>query len=254
MDIPSAADSTVQKQMSVVPRGDQDNVERPGAGAPAHRGRCRSFSFLERGDERWTVFLVTHLDGNGQWRGRFTFRTAQGRWADAEIGTADLFVEESEAEIDVRARGLGRPLVRALLDSALHIHERQRGAPPNVRRWFRSVLAHHSAELAPDIGEPAEELSLTHLKSLYESYRIDQVVHLIALMESDEFSRLVDRILDGRPIDFRARDRLQLAMLVVQDLEQYLRLPPFEVWLEDYLSNRETYAEYALSLHRGGEV
>lgn len=203
---------------------------------------------------RWTVFLETHLDETGRWRGRFTFRAADGQWAESEIGTADLFVEESEAEVDVRARGLGRPLVRALLDSALHIHERQRGAPPNVRRWFRSVLAHHSAELAPDIGQAGDELSLAHLKSLYESYRIDQVVHLIALMEGADFTELVDRILDGRAIDFRARDRLQLAMLVVQELERYLMLPPFESWLDDFLANRETYQDYALALHRGGEV
>lgn len=242
--------------MSVIPRGEQQQGTGPAAGGtPAlHRGRCRSFSFLEREGERWTVFLVTYVDESAHWRGRFTFRAAEGRWTDTEIATADLFVEETEAEIDLRARSLGRPLVRALLDSALHIHERQKGASPNMRRWFRAVLARHSADLVPDVGGPPESLSLDHLRSLYDSYRIDQVVHLIALMEAADFGALVDELLDGRPIDFKARDRLQFAMLVVQELERYLPLPTFEVWVEDYLANRATYQDYALRLHRGGEL
>ena len=219
-----------------------------------HRGRCRSFCFLERSGERWTVFLETFVDGEGRWRGRFTFRAAEGEWREAEIATTDLFVEDTEAEVDLRARGLGRPLVRALLDSSLHAHERKRDATVEVGRSLRGVLARHSESLAPDNGAPSADLSMEHLRSLYDSYRIDQVVHLIALTPPDDFSQLVDHLLDGREIDFRARDRLQLAMLVVQEIERYLPLPPFEVWVDDYLAHQPTYQEYAHRLHRGGEL
>lgn len=195
------------------------------------------------------------MDGEGRWRGRFTFRAAEGEWTDAEIATTDLFVEDSEAEVDLRARGLGRPLVRALLDSSLHGHERKRDATVEVGRSLRGVLARHSESLTPDIGGGAStDLSIEHMRSLYDSYRIDQVVHLIALTPADDFAQLVDRLLDGREIDFRARDRLQLAMLVVQELEQYLPLPPFDVWVEDYLAHRPTYQDYTHRLHRGGEL
>lgn len=218
------------------------------------RERRRSFCFLERKGERWTVFLITRPGEDGQWRGQFSFRPADDDPEVGEVQTADLFVEATEAEVDARARGLGRPLVMALLDSALHIEERRRGFSPDVRRWFRALLAEHSAEVKPDIGESGEDLSIAHLRSLYDSYRLDQVAHLIALTRPGDFRALVDRLLDGRAIDFRSRDRLQLAMMVVQEIERYLPLPPFEVWSEDYLDSRDAYHRYSHVLHREGRL
>ncbi|MGH7475200.1 MAG: hypothetical protein ACRELD_02830 [Longimicrobiales bacterium] len=211
--------------------------------------RCRSFSFLEREGERWTVFLVTYPARHGDWRGYFTFRPASAGPRPAEIRTADLFVEDTESEVGTRARGLGRPLLLALLDSALQTFERRRGFSADARRWFRRLLARHSAALLPT-EQGAETLSLSSLRSLYDSYRLDQVAHLIALMEPNHFRALVDRFLDGRSIDFAARDRLQLAMLVVQELERRLPLPPFEAWVEDYLAHQDEYLRYAHELHR----
>jgi hypothetical protein len=213
--------------------------------------RRRSFCFLERDGDRWTVFLVTHRSAEGMWRGRFAFR---GSGSDEEeLCTANLFIERSEAEIDGRARSLGRPLVRALLESALHTRERQRGFSSEMREWFRRLLATHSAELVPELATSGSELSLQRLRDQYDSYRLDQVAHLITLTAPDDFAALVDRILDGQTIDFRSRDRLQLAMMVVEEIEQYLPLPPFEVWAEDYIANREKYELYAHELHRGLE-
>lgn len=212
-------------------------------------GRARSFAFLEREGERWTVFLVTYATKHGDWRGYFAFRPASAGADAAEIRTADLFVEDSEAEVGGRARSLGRPLILALLESALQTFERRRGFSADGRRWFRHLLAKHSQALVMDLGG-SDELSLAHLRSLYDSYRLDQVAHLIALMEPAHFRALVDRTLAGRSIDFAARDRLQLAMLVVQDLEVRLPLPPFETWVEDYLAHREEYERYTYRLHR----
>lgn len=241
--------------MTATPRGEPREAAPVGASASSlHRGRCRSFCFLERESERWTVFLETYLGEDSRWRGRFTFRTAEGRLAEADIATTDLFVEDTEAEVDLRARGLGRPLVRALLDSSIHTWERRKGAGAEVGRSLRGVLARHSASLTDSIALATTDLTIEHLRSVYESYRIDQVVHLISLTPADDFSVLVSRLLDGREIDFRARDRLQLAMLVVQELERYLPLPPFEVWVEDYLAHQPTYQDYAHRLHRGGDL
>jgi hypothetical protein len=228
---------------------------KPGGGRESARdgARRRSFTFLEREGSRWSVFLATYAGGDGRWRGYFTFRTAAAGLEGEEIRTADLFVEPSEAEVDARARGLGRPLLGSLLESALHTHDRRRGPSPNVGRWFREVLASRSEELA-EAPQSAEEVSLSHLRSLYDSYRIDQVSHLIALIEPAQFRALVDQLLEGREIDFRATDRLQLAMLVVQELEQHLPLPPFEVWVEDYMDRREVYQRYSHDLHREGTL
>ncbi len=227
---------------------------RAGARDAAREGaRRRSFTFLEREGNRWSVFLATYAGSDGRWRGYFTFRTGAAGLEGEEIHTADLFVEASEADVDARARGLGRPLLGSLLESALHTHERRRGASPDVTEWFREVLARRSAELAMPAGA-VEDASLTHLRSVYDSYRIDQVSHLVALIEPDQFRLLVDRLLEGREIDFRASDRLQLAMLVVQELEQKLPLPPFEVWVEDYMDRPEVYQAYSHDLHREGTL
>lgn len=217
--------------------------------AERERARRRSFAFLDRAGERWSVFLATYAGEDGRWRGYFSFRTAAEGLEGQEIRTTDLFVENGEADVDARARSLGRPLLASLLESALHTHERRHGVSPDVRRWFRRVLANRSEEVVIPLGGSAEP-SLSHLRSLYDSYRIDQVAHLIALVEPDDFRELVDRVLDGREIDFRASDRLQLAMLVVQELEHHLPLPPFEVWVEDYMARPEVYQRYSHELHR----
>lgn len=232
------------------PRTDDDGARlRVRAGQP--RTRCRSFCFLEQDEERWTVFLVTYPREDGLWRGYFTFRSASLDPQDEEIRTADLFVEPSEEAVDVRARSLGRPLLEALLQSAVHTYQRRRGVRADYGRWFRELLGRHAARLESTRGVLDEAIRYDQLRSLYESYRTDQVSHLIALTEPDAFRELVEQLLDGREIDFGARDRFQLAMIVVQELEKRLPLPPFEVWAEDYLANAAEYRRYAQALHSG---
>lgn len=232
------------------PRTDDDDaMVRVRAGLP--RTRCRSFCFLEHEEERWTVFLVTYPGENGRWRGYFTFRSASLDPQDEEIRTADLFVETSEAGVDGRARSLGRPLLEALLQSAVHTYQRRRGMRADYGRWFRELLSRHAARLESSRGILDEGLRYDQLRSLYESYRTDQVSHLIALIDPASFRELVERLLEGREIDFGARDRFQLAMIVVQELERLLPLPTFEVWAEDYLANSAEHQRYAYALHHG---
>lgn len=216
------------------------------------RVRCRSFCFLERDGVRWTAFLITAHE-RGQWRGWFMFRSASVEAADGEIRTAELFVEDSEADVDQRARALGRPLVRALLDSALETHERRRGYSPDLHRWFRETLAQTASagRVRRSAAARPHTPSLGELRALYESYRVDQVAHLVGLLDADEFREMVEILLDGRRIDFQARDRFQLAMSIVQDLESRLPLPPFEIWSRDYLAHPEIYREYAERIQRG---
>lgn len=236
----------------------RDNPVSPRTPVPAEvpRERRRSFTVLEREGERWTALLATYPAAEGGWRGYFAFQRSGREEVEEEVRTAVLFVERSEGEVDARAQGLGRPLLLALLESALHAHERRRGPSPDLRRWFRDLLVRHDVGVFPSTAVGAtEDLSLARLRSLYQSYRVDQVVHLIALLPHEDFRALVERLLDGRTIDFRARDRFQLAMQVVQELERRLPLPPFEVWVEDYLVHPQVYELYSHQLHRGeGEL
>lgn len=240
------------------------------------RLRRRSVGFIERDGSSWACFLVTYLGKERRWHGYFSFRPRDGGVEEDEIRTADIFIEASEEEIDRKARGLGRPLLAGLLASAIHTSERSGGSSPRLRQWFREVLSRNSRELAegwdrgpaeddgpgPESREPPEgerEADVTgseiaRMRSLYESYRLDQVVHFICLVEPDHFRDAVDRILDGRPFDFGARDRLQFAMIVVEYIEKRLPLPPFERWAEDYLEHGQAYQLYAHTLHREGRL
>lgn len=229
----------------------------------------RSVAFLDQDGGTWACFLVTRPQPTGDWHGYFSFRPGHGDVDEDEVRTADIFIETSEEEIHEKARGLGRPLLTGLLASALEIAERRSDGRPRLKRRFRALIAEESGKLSEEEGgrcrdengagdaeaaAPSPEQSQERLRSLYASYRLDQVAHFICLVEPDVFEEAVDRILEGELIDFRARDRVQFAMMVVEHIERALPLPPFEVWVEDYLAHTETYRLYAHTLHREGRL
>ncbi|TVP55748.1 MAG: hypothetical protein EA351_09795 [Gemmatimonadales bacterium] len=218
--------------------------------------RRRSMGFLDLGGATWACFLVTFRDPSGRWKGFFSFRPREEDRGRDEIRTADIFLEDAESEIDRKARGLGRPLLSGLLSSALHTRERNQPDPPALRNWFGEVLSSNSREVAGEWesnDEPADERTLAELRSIYASYRIDQVAHFITLVDPEDFQRTVDTILDGQAFDFSTRDRLQFAMMVVAEIEGLLPLPPFEAWAEDYTAHPEAYRQYTHELHRGDD-
>lgn len=237
------------------------HVPSPQVPMPALSERRRSVAFLESEGETWACFLVTSPSPDGQWHGFFSFRPGSGEAEEDEVRTADIFIEPSEAEIHEKARGLGRPLLTGLLESALHTSARTRGNTVRLRSEFRNLLAENAQELAGDWAAdtahaeapPADE-SHQHLRSLYESYRLDQVAHFICLVEPPAFEAAVDRILEGEQVDFLSTDRIQYAMMVVEYVEKRLPLPPFEVWAEDFTANPEAYRIYSHTLHREGRL
>ena len=79
---------------------------------------------------------------------------------------------------------------------------------------------------------------------------LDQVCHFITLVDPESFEAAVDSVLEGQRVDFGAKDRLQLGMLVIEYIEARIPMPPFEVWVVDYLANREEYMTYTHTLHR----
>ena len=71
-----------------------------------------------------------------------------------------------------------------------------------------------------------------------------------ALIDPKSFEAAVDSILEGQRVDFGAKDRLQLGMLVIEYIEARIPMRPCEVWVEDFLANREEYIIYTHTLHR----
>lgn len=236
----------------------ENHHKKPWSSLILDRLRRRSVAFLEREGETWACFLVTFPGQNQRWYGYFSFRPKDGELNNEEVRTADIFNEASETEIHRKARGLGRPLLSGLLASALHTRESDVPESPKLRRWFRTMLAENSRGLAGGWpkAEPVEvsDLDMAKLRSLYASYRLDQVCHFIALVQPDDFEATVTRILEGKPMDFSSKDVLQFAMMVVEYIENLLPLPPLEVWAEDFLRSQRDYALYTHTLHREGRL
>ncbi len=212
----------------------------------------RTVGRLSRDGREWTCMLVTYGSEGDGWRGRFEFESDAPLPGEGNLATAAIFVEASEAAIQGKARSMGHPLISALLDSALHIREQERASSPFLKRWFRAVLAEDALARDEEALTDTAAADLDQLRSLYASYRMDQVAHFIALVHPEDFHRAVDQILDGQKIDFAARDRLQLAMIVVEFIEARLPLPPFETWILDFLAHRDEYGAYSHALHREG--
>lgn len=205
-------------------------------------------AFLERAGDSWACFLVTRPAGRHSWHGYFAFRPAHSELEVDEVRTTNIFVEEDESRIHEKARSLGRPLLRGLLDSAIHTCRRRDDDSQHLRGRFRSLLAGDAT------AWQTPESSTASLRSLYESYRLDQVAHFICLVEPAAFDEAVDRILDGKRIDFRTRDRVQFARMVVEHIEALLPLPDFESWAADYRARPDSYRLYAHTLHREGRL
>jgi len=209
------------------------------------RPRTRSFGFLEYEGESWACYLVTYRTGQRRWCGYLTFRPDGERQME-EVRTADLFIESDEAEIGRRARGLGRPLLSGLLSSALEVERRPTGA--RLRDWVRGALeSEFDGGSAPALSPDAE----ASLRSEYATYRLDQLIHLVSLIDDEQFEEVVSSLLDQESYSFRSRDRLQFAMLFVQKLEPLVPLPPFEVFAADLRTNPGTHRRYHHDLHAG---
>ena len=174
-----------------------------------------------------------------------------------EVRTTDIFVEDSEAEIHDKARALGRPLLAGLLESALYTAGGN-GLSPRLRGRFRSLLVRNSVDIAGAWSDqeapPQEDTEVEGLRSLYASYRLDQVAHFIGLVDPEAFEQAVDQILEGESVDFLTKDRMQYAMMVVDHIERLLPLPDFATWVEDFLAKPETYRLYTHTLHREGRL
>jgi hypothetical protein len=221
------------------------------------RERRRSVAFLESQGDTWACFLVTFPGDAQSWHGYFSFRPSHGEAAEDEVRTTDIFIESSEDEIHEKARGLGRPLLAGLLESALYTADGS-GSGPRLRGRFRSLLVQNSVQIAGDWSRqepaPQKDREIENLRSLYASYRLDQVAHFICLVDQEEFEHAVDKILDGESVDFLAKDRMQYAMMVVDYIEGLLPLPDFDTWAEDFVDKPETYRLYTHTLHREGRL
>ena len=214
-----------------------------------HR-RERSLGFLEWEDESWSCFLVSFIGNDQNWHGRIKFRLSRNTRSRqlTSVETANIFIEDSESEIDTKARGLGRPLLRSLLSSAIHKKQAAEERTTGLKRWFERNLNKEFENISNTAGEylkNAADPDSFQLQSLYSSYKVDQLCHFISLMDPKAFEKTVDHILKGQKIDFKSDDQFQLSLIVLEYIETRIPIPPYSIWKEDFLSNREEYIRYS---------
>ncbi len=216
-----------------------------------HR-RERSLGFLEWENDSWSCFLVSFIGKDQNWHGKIKFRPRKNiiSGESGSIETANIFIETSEAQIDRKARGLGRPLLRSLLASAIHKNQLTAERTTGLKSWFKNNLNKESAGISSAASEHLQnttEPNASHLQSLYSSYKADQLCHFISLIDPQAFERAVDHILEGQKIDFKSDDQFQLSLIVLEYIETRLPIPTYSVWKEDFLSNRDEYIQYSHS-------
>ncbi len=203
-------------------------------GFDTHEPQLRAVGTIESGGLPWACYLETYPVGERRWKGRFNFRLRDGDRIKDEVRTAEIFVESSAEAIENRVQHMGRPLLAGLLDSALETKRLQiRKAPALQMQLSRALCVH-----ADDVQ------SASALRSRYETYRLDQVAHLIGLIHPDDFREAVENLLDGQRFEWGAKDQLQFALSVMKKLESLLPLPPLEIWAQDYRANPDAHEEH----------
>jgi hypothetical protein len=220
---------------------------------PSDRLRRRSMGFLERDEEQWACYLVTFQDGGGGWKGYFAFRPGNAASERDEIHTAHIFIEEAEAEIDRKARGLGRPLLTGLLSSALHTRERAQREAPALRNWFRDMLRKGAGDRGGDLGRAPRRgpdpggtpvpLRLLPARPGRPPHHPGGARPLSGGGKPDP-RRTHLRLQHPGPAPVRHDGRGEPGAPPPP--------PPFERWAEDYLAHPEVYRAYAHALHREG--
>lgn len=98
-----------------------------------------------------------------------------------------------------------------------------------------------------DAGEKGSEEPLEVLRAKYLDYCSAQVADLLLYLSPDEIYLLAHRAYreEGEEGDLTYGEMVRIA---TDWLSKKVALPPFEVWLEDYRANPDSYEEYFLGL------
>ena len=98
-----------------------------------------------------------------------------------------------------------------------------------------------------DAGKKGSEEPLQVLRAKYHDYCSAQVADLLVYMSPDEIYLLAHRAFreGGGEGDI---SYVEMVRVATDWLSRRIALPPFEVWLEDYRQNPDSYEEYFMGL------
>jgi len=98
-----------------------------------------------------------------------------------------------------------------------------------------------------DAGNKGSEEPLNVLRAKYHDYCSAQVADLLVYMSPDEIYLLAHRAFreEGGEGDI---SYVEMVRVATDWLSQRVALPPFEIWLEDYRANPDSYEEYFMGV------
>jgi hypothetical protein len=98
-----------------------------------------------------------------------------------------------------------------------------------------------------DAGKKGSAEPLRVLRAKYHDYCSAQVADLLVYMSPDEIYLLAHRAYreEGGEGDL---SYVEMVRVATDWLSRRVALPPFEVWLDDYRRNPESYEEYFMGL------
>ncbi len=98
-----------------------------------------------------------------------------------------------------------------------------------------------------DAGQQRSEEPQEVLRAKYVDYCSAQVADLLLYLSPDEIYLLAQRAYreDGAEEELTY---IQMVRIATDWLSRKISLPPFDLWLEDYLAHPERYEEYFLGL------
>ena len=98
-----------------------------------------------------------------------------------------------------------------------------------------------------DAGEKGSEEPLEVLRAKYLDYCSAQVADLLLYLSPDEIYLLAQRAYREESEDGDLT-YVEMVRIATDWLSRKIALPPFEIWLEDYRANPESYDEYFMGL------
>jgi hypothetical protein len=99
----------------------------------------------------------------------------------------------------------------------------------------------------PEVPDPAEARSAEVLRAKYLDYCSAQVADLLLFLSPDDIFVVAQRAARERG-DPGELSYMRMVQIATEWLSRKITLPPFEIWVADYLAHPDRYEDYFMGL------
>lgn len=99
-------------------------------------------------------------------------------------------------------------------------------------------------------GERGVDQPLELLRAKYLDYCSAQIADLLVYLSADEIYLIAHRARSGEPAASGSLGYAEMVQVATEWLARRIALPPFDVWVDDYVDNPGRYDDYLMGLWR----